>query len=84
MRGALALAPALLPAETGANDAGPSGRRFAGASGLARRDSPRPAWLSRHVPPTPGELIADGRYLATRQRDYPPLGTTEVLYRARA
>jgi spermidine synthase len=37
-------------------------------------------WLSEHVPPTPGALIAEGRYLPYRQRYYPPEGNTEVRY----
>lgn len=75
----LTLTPTLLPAESDKRDSEPTGNRFAGAlallAGLAAA-----WWLSRHVPPTPGELIAEGRYLATRHWEYPPLGSTKVVY----
>ena len=37
-------------------------------------------WLGQHLPPTPGALIAEGRYLGVRQQYYPPEGRTIIEY----
>ncbi|HZN33042.1 MAG TPA: fused MFS/spermidine synthase [Pirellulaceae bacterium] len=75
----VALAPLLIGGET-SSEASVS-RRPGLAGALALLAGLFAAWwLSRHVPPTPGELIAEGRYLATRHWEYPPLGSTQVQY----
>jgi spermidine synthase len=78
----VALTPLLLPSRMEDHreaDASRSPGKLAGAAGLLGALAAA-WWLSGHVPPTPGALIAEGRYLAYRQRHYPPRGFTSVDY----
>lgn len=79
-----AIAPLLVAAGNSADDVSPNARLGGGAALLAGLAAAW--WLGQHLPPTPGALIAEGRYLAMRQAQYPPEGErkpgkAEVLYK---